>query len=228
MLTYRYPLIAREGWLWIAIAILLATLVYVLDQWASLPLWLLVLGLLYLYRDPVRKIPAAPLAVVSPVDGKVISVGPVRDGFLDRQALCVSIRMGFFSVYSVHSPMEGKVMQQWLGVARNIEHGVGGGKRPPGCYAQWIQSDEEDDVLLVIDAVPLMPRPRCYAQTGERIGQGQRCGFIPLGTQVDILLPEKSRIEVSVGDTVLAGSAIMATLVHARVVAPKAAEADNA
>jgi phosphatidylserine decarboxylase len=228
MLTYRYPLIAREGWLWIATAILFALLGYVLEQWVSVPLWLLVLGLLYLFRDPVRKIPAAPLAIVSPVDGKVVSVGLVHDAFLDRQALCISIKMGLTSVYSIHSPMEGKVMQQWLGVPEKIADESSARQQKPTCYAQWLQSDEGDDTLVVIHTQPLRSRPRCYAQSGERIGQGQRCGFIRFGAQVDILVPEKSRLEVSVGDTVLAGSDIIATLVHARAAAPKAAEAVNA
>ena len=236
MLTYRYPLIAREGWLWIFVVAMSALIVYLLYGAISAPLWLLVLVLLFLFRDPARKVPAVPLGIVSPVDGKVVAVEAVHDSYLDRQALCISIKMAFTSVYSAHSPMEGKVLQQWLGSSKKMAADVlkDAAEAPsevmvenPISYAQWIQSDEKDDVVLVIEASSRPSRPKCYVQSGERIGQGQRCGFIRFGSQVDVMIPVGSRISVSVGDDVLAGSDIIATLVHAKVVSPELAQAPS-
>jgi len=45
MLAYRYPLIAREGWLWIAFAAAIALLLQWQLGWLVAPLWLAV-GLL--------------------------------------------------------------------------------------------------------------------------------------------------------------------------------------
>ncbi len=220
MLSYRYPLIAREGWLWIAVIAIPAAIVYLLYGLASLPLWALVLLLLFLFRDPARKVPAVPLGIVSPVDGRVTAIDTVHDTYLDRSALSVSVQMGFTSVYSAHSPMEGKVMEQWLDVPRKIAST----DAKVATYAQWIQSDEKDDLVLVVEGNPHLPRPQCYAQSGERIGQGQRCGFIHFGSLVEVLIPMGSRIDVSVGDDVLAGTDIIATLVHARATSPKPAQ----
>ncbi|HHI92499.1 MAG TPA: phosphatidylserine decarboxylase [Gammaproteobacteria bacterium] len=217
MLSYRYPLIAREGWVWIAATVIPAAIVYLLYGLASLPLWGLVLLLLFLFRDPARNVPAVPLGIVSPVDGKVVAIDTVHDIYLNRQALSVSVKMGITSVYSVHSPMEGRVVEQWLNVPRKIT-GMG---EEVATYAQWIQSDEKDDVVLVVEVNSHLPRPQCYAQSGERIGQGQRCGFIHFGAHVEVLIPVGSRIDVSVGDSVLAGTDIIATLVHAKVTPPK-------
>lgn len=226
MLSYRYPLIAREGWVWIGAIILSALIVHLFYGVMSAPLWVLVLVLLFLFRDPARKVPAIPLGIVSPVDGKVVSVDTVHDTFLNRQALCISIKMGFTSVYSAHSPMEGKVLEQWLASSNRIASVASKDVKEVSeeksvSYAQWIQSDEKDDVVLVIEANSPTSRPQCYAQSGERIGQGQRCGFIRFGSQVDALIPLGSRIAVSVGDSVLAGSDIIATLVHAKATPPK-------
>lgn len=231
MLSYRYPLIAREGWRWIGVAVLSALIVYLLYGAMSTPLWLLVFVLLFLFRDPARKVPAVPLGIVSPVDGKVVAVDTVHDVYLDREALCISIKMGFTSVYSAHSPMEGKVLEQWLGLPSKaapvfLKGASETGGEKNASYAQWIQSDEQDDIVLVIETSLHSPRPKCYAQSGERLGQGQRCGFIRFGSQVDVLLPVDSRISVSVGDTVLAGSDIIATLVHAKAVPPTPEQAD--
>ncbi len=213
MLAYRYPLIAREGWLWIAVAALFVLAVHFLLGWVALPLWLGVLGLLFLFRDPARKVPAVPLAIVSPVDGTVVSIERVRDDYLNRTAIRVRIRMEATGVYSVHSPMEGKVQEQWLAVpgANNTQ----GLNDDVSSYAQWVQSDEGDDVVLAIASGVRWWPPRFYAQSGERIGQGQRCGYIPLGATVDVLVPDNSRIDIGVNDKVRAATDVVATLVRA-------------
>jgi phosphatidylserine decarboxylase len=215
MLSYRYPLIAREGWLWIAVFALPALIVSLrYGAEAAWPLWLPALLLAIVFRDPKRKVPAAPLGIVSPVDGRVVKAAPVYDGYLKRDAVCLSVEMGWFNIWSVRSPMEGRLMEQWLAVPRKIgahaQETYVNGKT----YAQWIQSDERDDVVMVVDSTALARRPRCYAQSGQRIGQGQRCGFIRFGTRVDILVPAGARIQALVGDKVVAGESIIATLVH--------------
>jgi phosphatidylserine decarboxylase len=225
MLAYRYPLIAREGWWWIAAVAIPALIVHVLYGLISIPLWLLTLGLLFLFRDPARKIPAVPLGVVSPVSGKVVAVDTVYDAYLDREAVRISIKMGFTSVYSTRSPMEGKVVEQWLGSPLRVTPVDSAviaetAAEKTLSYAQWIQNDEQDDVVLIIETSPHSARPQCYVHSGERVGQGQRCGFIRFGSRVDVLIPVGSRTSVAVGDAVLAGTDIIATLVHAKVVSP--------
>jgi phosphatidylserine decarboxylase len=221
MLAYRYPLIAREGWLWIAAVAVLAALVNLSYGVLSSPLWLLVLVLLFLFRDPMRKIPAAPLGIVSPVDGTIVAIDDVQDGYLNRPAICISVKMGFTSVYSAHCPMEGKVQKQWLAVPRKIQNANSNvSAKEADTYAQWIQSDEGDDLVMVTELGTHLLRPQYYAQSGERVGQGQRCGFICFGSQVDVLIPKTSHVDVSVGDRVFAGSDIIATLVHAKAAMP--------
>jgi phosphatidylserine decarboxylase len=227
MLSYHYPLIAREGWIWIALAIIAAGIASINTGVFSVPLWFLVVSLLFLFRDPHRKIPALPLGIVCPVDGKVVAIEKVHDAYLDRSAICISIKMGFTSVYSVHSPMEGNIMERWLETPRKIAPFATVKDSEPDnyvvTYAQWVQSDEKDDVVLVIESNTFLPRPQCYAQSGERVGQGQRCGFLRFGTQVDVLMPVSTRIDVNVGDKMLAGTDVIATLVRANVV-PRSSE----
>lgn len=75
--------IAREAWLPVAAAGVAAGLAYVLcGFYCSLPLIIIAVVSLYLFRDPERRIPPTPLGVVSPVDGRVVAVGGVSDPFL--------------------------------------------------------------------------------------------------------------------------------------------------
>lgn len=203
MATSRYPLIAREGWLSLfLVGGVAATVLYQVGWLWSAPLWVLIGVLLFLFRDPARIVPAAPLAVVSPADGRVTLVETCHDPYLDREARRVTIRMHPCGVFSTRSPAEGKMLEPKRdgSTSADVPHGV------------WLQTDELDDLVVVMNRGPLRNPPRCYVRFGERVGQGQRCGFITLGSTVDIYLPLNSRIKVQEGDRVHAGADVIAQL----------------
>ncbi|MGB5715983.1 MAG: phosphatidylserine decarboxylase [Gammaproteobacteria bacterium] len=198
-------MIAREGMVPLAMAVLAGVLVlHFIGLLQSLVFWMLALLVLLLFRDPEREIPSQPLAVVSPADGKITSISTVPDPYLPRQSIRVAIQMPPYGVFTTRSPIEGKVLESpTIQKASNIPHGV------------WLQSDEGDDVVMVMTRGPLKNEPRCYIRIGERIGQGKRCGFVHLGGRVEVYLPENCRMVIAEGDTVHSGSDIIAKLVHA-------------
>ncbi len=201
----RFPRIAREGLLLLLATVLAAVVVlHLFGLQASLLLWGLGLLILVVFRDPEREIPSQPMAVVSPADGRVTSVSTTRDPYLGRDSIRVTLRMNLWGVFTTRSPVEGKILQP-PGTPENarMPHGV------------WLQTDEGDDVVMVMMRGRLRNAPRCYVRIGERIGQGKRCGFVHLGGQVDVYLPERSRLAVAVGDWVRSGSDVIATLPHA-------------
>jgi len=81
-------------------------------------------------------------------------------------------------------------------------------------HGVWLQSDEGDDVVVVMTRGPLRNEPRCNIRFGDRIGQGKRCGYIHLGGRVEVYLPENARLTIKEGDTVQGGSDIIAKLVR--------------
>jgi len=207
-ITKRHQLIASEGHWFIAVAIMLAGVAsYYLGWQLMLPLWLLPLLLIFMFRDPTRKIPPKPLAVLSPVAAEVLAIENVRDGFIDRDAKKIVLGMGVFDIYSIRSPIEGKVMHQWY-----VDNETSVSDAPQ--FAQWIKTDEDDDVLLAIYRGRIMPRPRCYVQIGERLGQGQRCGFMSFGARIEVYVPVTARIDVEVGQRLIAGEHPVAHFIH--------------
>lgn len=171
------------------------------------PLWGLVIVFVYLYREPKRVIPSAPLGIVSPVDGIITGVETKYDTFMKREALIISIQMNWSGAYVLRSVTEGKIMQHWLHeddkeVYGHLQHAI------------WVQTDEHDDLVIAIHAGGRFRRMHCYAAVGERVGQGKRCGFIPFGTRIDVILPLKARTDIQVGDKVLAGCDLIGELVH--------------
>lgn len=208
MALSRTPLIAREGWPVFGLLLLAAIFVQLAYGFVALPLWGLLGLVAFLYRDPPRSIPAAPLGVVSPGNGRVLAVEPRHDPYLGREALSIRLTIGRLDPYSIRSPIEGKLQQQWL---HPPEGGAGDGRLTRSLH---VQTDEGDDVVVVMCATGLLRRMSCTVHTGERIGQGQRCGFVLFGSRIEVLVPAASRALVQPGERVQAGTSVLATLVH--------------
>ena len=200
----RFTVITREGHVPLLAALVAAFLVWhFIGMYASLSFWLLALLIVFVFRDPEREIPSIPMAVVSPADGRITAIDTVQDPYLKRQSIQVTVQMNSYGVFTTRSPVEGKVLEPpHLPTDVETPHGV------------WLKTDEDDDVVMVMNKGRLNTGPRCYVRFGERVGQGKRCGFIPLGSQIDLYLPAESRLAVVVDDRVLAGSSVIAKLVH--------------
>lgn len=209
MAASRYPYFSREGWPFLLLVIACgATVWHYLGLGWTAPFWLLGLLVLYMFRDPHRDIPSSPLAVVSPVDGRVSAIESLNDPYLDRQALRVQIDMFRTGVYTARSPVEGKIHEPGTDSQ---------GRLPPKApHGVWIRTDEGDDLVVVMNRGPLGNAPRCAVGYGERVGQGQRCGYLHLGGRIQLYLPENARVMVNINDRVRAGRDVIGQLVHKR------------
>lgn len=210
-------MIAREGWIPITgfgLVALALTLRYGL-LWA-LPGWAVFSVLLFIYRYPKRDVPALPLAVVSPVDGRVVAARKVQDPWLERPALCIGIRMNAPGITPLRSPTEGKVKEFWTqsNTCLSTRRGEEQANAAVACYALWVRTDEGDDIVMAVSASRALSRFKSDVSPGERVGQGQRNGFVYLGSQVDVLLPAGTRSHVIEGQRTLGGCGVIATLTH--------------
>jgi len=206
MAVSRHSIIASEGWRYIT-PILVASIIaqFYFHYWAIF-LWVVFLTSLYLFRDPFRRSPGAPLGIVSPVDGTIIDVAVKQDPFLKREAHFIQLLMPFYTIFSIRSITEGKVMDQWYQVLDDD-------KSCP-CFAVWIQTDEGDDLVIVLRPGRWFKQITSYFVTGERVGQGHRMGYVLFGTCVDVYISRTATIEVEKGDKVSAATDILAQLVH--------------
>ncbi|MDT0634148.1 hypothetical protein [Spectribacter hydrogenoxidans] len=195
--------IAREGWPILVLASIVTFGVGHFGHWlAALPLVVVVLLLLAFFHDPRRRIPSEPLAVIAPVDGRVVHRRECYDPFLDREAIRVSLDASLLGAYLLRSPVEGTVLE--LPAAGESEFAG---------TVSWLRTDEGDDIVLAASGWMFGGRP-CQVRYGDRLGQGRVCGARRLARRVYIFLPAHSRVEVAVGDRVRAGSDKLATLVR--------------
>lgn len=207
-----HPIIAREGWPHVLIALGVALLATWLLGWWSIPFWILLAFVLQFFRDPVRTIDAAPQGVLSAADGRVIVVGRVRDPYLERDALKISVFMNVFNVHSNRSPVTGTVVRTWYNAGSFLNAALDKASAENERMALHIRTDDGSDVTCVQIAGLVARRILCYVREGERVTGGQRYGFIRFGSRVDLYLPVTSMPRVSVGDRTTAGRSVVAGL----------------
>jgi phosphatidylserine decarboxylase len=211
--AYPHPIIAREGWPFIAAAtVAAATVHWSGGAWWAAPLWLLVAFMLQFFRDPPRRVPQDPKAVLSPADGRVVTVERARDPYLDRDALKMSVFMNVFNVHSNRSPVDGEVRDAWYQRGRFFNAALSKSSLENERAALWIRTAGGADVTCVQIAGLVARRILCYAAAGQRLARGERYGFIRFGSRVDLYLPPESRPLASMGDKVYATETVLATL----------------
>jgi len=210
---YAHPIIAREGWLFvvIAVAIALAATIFLGRSWAF-AFWLIALFVLQFFRDPQRAVPTDPKAVLSPADGRIVVVERTEDPYLKREALKLSVFMNVFNVHSNRSPVEGEVRATWYHSGRFFNAALAKASIENERNALWIKTVDDVDVTCVQIAGLIARRILCYVKIGDRLTRGQRYGFIRFGSRVDIYLPLSATPCVSVGDKVHATLSVLAVM----------------
>ena len=210
MAHYPHPIIAREGWPFLAAAVVAAAVAAALGGWWSLPLWLAALFVLQFFRDPARTIPSAPKAVLSPADGRIVKVEKAHDPYLDRDALKISVFMNVFNVHSNRSPVDGKVVNRWYHAGSFLNAALDKASLENERNALHLRTDGDQDVTCVQIAGLVARRILCYVEPGAALARGQRYGFIRFGSRVDVYLDPSARPKVAVGDKVAATETILA------------------
>jgi phosphatidylserine decarboxylase len=201
----RNPFIAREGMPFLLSTAVLAGVVWNLAGWLfAVPVLLLLTWLFLIFRDPRRPIPASPLGVVSPVDGRVVEIDLSDCGVVHGEVHRVLIQVDSFGTYTARSPVEGKIM--------DLRCDLPDGRPALDQNGLWVRTDEDQDVLLQFRGHRFGIAPRAFARFGERVGQGQRCAYLRLTRIAEVQVPLDSRILVTVGQRVRAGADLLARL----------------
>jgi phosphatidylserine decarboxylase len=212
MNPYPHPIIAREGWPFLAIALILALGATVWCAAWSIPLWIIALFVLQFFRDPAREIPQQQGAVLSPADGRIVKVERTRDEYLQRDAIKVSVFMNVFNVHSNRSPVDGAVQQVWYNPGKFINADLDKASTENERNAVWLKTTDGQDVTSVQVAGLIARRILCYVKAGDTLARGQRYGFIRFGSRVDVYLPLTATVKVAIGDKVSATTTILAQL----------------
>jgi phosphatidylserine decarboxylase len=210
---YPHPIIAREGWPFLAIAAGVSLLIGLsIGWWWSAPFWLLTLFILQFFRDPPRNSPPDAGAVLSAADGRVVEVSRAQDPYVKRDALKVSVFMNVFNVHSNRAPVDGTVKERWYFPGAFVNAALDKASLDNERNALWLRTREGHDVTCVQVAGLIARRILCYVGAGAQLERGQRFGFIRFGSRVDHYLPLDAEVKVAIGEKVYAAETVLAWL----------------
>ncbi|CAM3768205.1 phosphatidylserine decarboxylase [Polynucleobacter brandtiae] len=209
-MMYPHPIIAREGWPYLALVGGVTLLVHFLAGLAwSWPLWIIFFFVLQFFRDPQR-IPALGRdLVLSPADGRIVVVEKTNDPYAGREALKISVFMNVFNVHSNRSGVNGLVKEIQYFPGKFVNADLDKASTENERNAVVIDANGQT-VTLVQVAGLIARRILCYTHVGDRLTAGERYGFIRFGSRVDVYLPLTAEPLVSVGDKVFATNTALA------------------
>jgi phosphatidylserine decarboxylase len=162
------------------------------------------------FRDPDRVIPDQPEVIVSPADGKVISVGTVdQTSFCRGSCLKISIFMSVFNVHVNRIPFDGNVKKVSYHPGKFFSANLDKASLQNEHNAVFLETADGKPLCTVQVAGLIARRIICKVQPGDDVRKGQRFGLICFGSRLDVYLPEDVEAGVTVGDKVKAGSSVI-------------------
>ena len=211
-MMYPHPIIAKEGWPYLALLGAVSLLAHDFGGIAwSRPLWLIFFFVLQFFRDPQRIAPLGRDLVLSPADGRIVVVEKTNDPYAGREALKISVFMNVFNVHSNRSSVNGlvKVIQYFPGKFVNADLD----KASTENERNAVVIDANGQIVTLVQVAGLIARRiLCYIHVADRLKAGERYGFIRFGSRVDVYLPLTAEPLVSVGDKVFATNTALARL----------------
>ncbi len=207
--------IAREGYPFVLTAGFLAVAGWGLG-WSGFALvfTLIALGFVGFFRDPERTPPGGAGLIVSPADGKVVSIAEVSHGpLMDQGGTRVSIFLSPLDVHVNRIPVAGMI--------EDLKYERG---KFLAAYKDEASDRNEQNILRILDqegrrlsvaqiAGVLARRIVCRVKKGDFLERGAKFGMIMFGSRTDLYLPMGSRVEVAEGQRVKAGETIIGRFV---------------
>jgi len=188
-----------------------ATLIWCPVSWAPILPFALLGFTISFFRDPKRKVPEDPKAIVSPADGTVVEVRTVNEPyFLKADVQMVAIFLSVFDVHVQRAPIDGEIkfVQYNKGKfldARNPDCGTLNENRVVG-----IEGADGFRVTVRQVAGLIARRIVGWADQGARLARGEHIGMIRFGSRVELYLPPGVEVAVKVGDTVKGAQDVIA------------------
>ncbi|MFQ5465237.1 MAG: phosphatidylserine decarboxylase family protein [Thermodesulfobacteriota bacterium] len=206
----RIP-IASEGWPFIAGALVLTLLAWLVGTWLFVSSLVLTVFVVSFFRDPERVIPADDAAIVSPADGRVIIVEKVFDDrILNDEAMKISIFMTVFNVHVNRVPASGRVVEIRYNPGKFLSANLDKASTENEQNAVVLETPSGKRLVFTQIAGLVARRIVCYAAEGGELVRGDRFGLIRFGSRLDVYLPIDCTVTVKVGDRVSAGSSTLA------------------
>jgi len=168
---------------------------------------------LQFFRHPMRKIITNPSHVLSPADGKIVTIEEVmEDEFYNEKRIQISIFMSPVNVHLNRSPISGTVdyfkyhqgdyLVAWHPKSSQLNERT----------TVVIRNQANISILVRQIAGYVARRIVCYAKEKKNFVQGEELGFIKFGSRVDVFVPLSAKISVQLNQKVRGGKTVLAEI----------------
>jgi len=201
------------GWPFVLGALVITALVWLLaGPVIGVPLLIVSGFLLFFFRDPDRVHNALSSAVISPADGRVMVAGaPTGEATPPGRWQQISIFLSPMNVHVNRIPVSGRVTRVEYHPGRFLP----AYKKESGDLNERseVTIDHEGQSIVVRQIVGLLARRVvCRIREGAEVKAGERFGVMKFGSRMDVFVPLDATLRVRVGQTVVGGVTVIATL----------------
>src|SRR5688572_21489511 len=202
-----------SGWPFVLGGLILGIIVFWLwNPLAGVALLILSTFFLFFFRDPDRAVHAPDSAVLSPADGRVMVAGASTTAqFPADRWQQISIFLSPMDVHVNRMPVGGRVTQVKYHPGRFLP----AYKSEAGELNEYTEVTlEHGSATIVVRQIVgvLARRIVCRVKEGDVVKAGDRFGVMKFGSRMDIFLPAGTTMRTKVGEKVVGGVTVMATL----------------
>jgi phosphatidylserine decarboxylase len=170
----------------------------------------------YFFRDPKRTVPQDPSLILSPADGIISliepAVPPPELGMGPEALTRVSVFMNVFNCHVNRAPVAGEITAVAYRPGKFFNASLDKASIHNERNALSIRIADGRQIAVVQIAGLVARRIVCWGKPGQPLRAGERFGLIRFGSRLDVYLPEGTAPQVALGQTMVAGESIIATL----------------
>ena len=172
---------------------------------------LLLLFVLYFFRDPDREFNGTEMDIISPADGTIVKIDKVYDPeYFKKEVTIVSI---FLSVFNVH-------VNRWP-ISGDLDYFRYHKGKFLAAFNQKASIENEQTIfgitsnnrrLLFKQIAGIIARRIVYrGELGDTVSRGDRFGMIRFGSRVDLLFEDDVEVKVIMKQKVKCGETLIAS-----------------
>ena len=213
----RY-IIHPEGWKFAGILFVSSIILFYLSASILIAIigFFLTFFVLWFFRDPKRNTPQDENLIISSADGKVCLIDeayPPEELPIESQKMKrICVFMNVFNVHVNRSPVHGNVDHIVYKEGKFLNASLDKASDKNERSSLVLNTQNGTKIIVVQIAGLIARRILSFISPNMLLNQGDRFGLIRFGSRVDIYLPLDAVEKCKVGDKVVAGESILASL----------------
>ena len=213
MLNTILPKIHKEGYRFLAIAIVITFICLLVSKSLGLIAILLTVWVYYFFRDPDRVSIDDDSFLVSPADGLISNIsevdGPAELSLEKKKFTKISIFMNVFNCHVNRTPISAEVEEILYKPGKFLNASLDKSSEENERNYYRLKLKDGDEIIIVQIAGLIARRIVTEVEINQSIEQGERIGMIRFGSRVDIYFSNR-KLLAKLGQNVVAGESLLA------------------